>query len=166
LAAVNATSFNTTALLGIAASTATGSISNLRNPMMPAAPDLPCSSQVSCSPKPAGLCPPNADQNCVPKVPSQPKPGPQKQSSLQQSASQHTTAPLSYQAPTKSSSGSGAVKSSGSAGFYTVGSGDTLWSIAARFYGSGSLWPTLYQKNRGVIGSNPNLIFSKERLVL
>jgi RHS repeat-associated protein len=47
---------------------------------------------------------------------------------------------------------------------YTVASGDTLWSIAARFYGSGLEWQRIYQANRGVIGSNPNLIFPGERL--
>jgi len=47
---------------------------------------------------------------------------------------------------------------------YTVASGDTLWSIAARFYGSGLEWQRIYQANRGVIGGNPNLIFPGERL--
>ncbi len=41
---------------------------------------------------------------------------------------------------------------------YTVVAGDTLWQIAQRFYGDGSLWPTIYEANRAVIGSNPNII--------
>jgi len=48
--------------------------------------------------------------------------------------------------------------------FYTVVSGDTLWGIASRFYGSGLQWQRIYQANRGVIGSNPNLIYVGERL--
>jgi nucleoid-associated protein YgaU len=39
-----------------------------------------------------------------------------------------------------------------------VVAGDTLWQIAQRFYGDGSLWPTIYEANRAVIGSNPNII--------
>lgn len=41
---------------------------------------------------------------------------------------------------------------------YTVKSGDTLWALAKRFYGSGSKWSTIYESNKKVIGSNPNLI--------
>jgi nucleoid-associated protein YgaU len=40
-------------------------------------------------------------------------------------------------------------------GSYTVRSGDTLSGIAA---GHGVDWKSLYQKNAGVIGGNPNLI--------
>ncbi len=50
--------------------------------------------------------------------------------------------------------------------YYTVASGDSLWAIAARFYGSGSFWQSVYQANRGVIGSNPNLIYPGERLAI
>lgn len=38
---------------------------------------------------------------------------------------------------------------------YVVKKGDTLSSIASKY---GTDWNTLYQKNKGVIGSNPNLI--------
>ena len=41
---------------------------------------------------------------------------------------------------------------------YTVRSGDTLWGIAERFYGSGSAWPSIFDANRNII-SDPNLIF-------
>ena len=47
---------------------------------------------------------------------------------------------------------------------YTVSSGDTLWGIAASFYGSGLEWQRIYQANMGVIGGNPNLIYAGERL--
>ena len=48
--------------------------------------------------------------------------------------------------------------------YYTVTTGDTLWGIAARFYGSGWMWQRIYQDNIGIIGGNPNLIYPGERL--
>ena len=45
-----------------------------------------------------------------------------------------------------------------SATIYTVVRGDTLSGIAGRFYGNQSRWKQIYDANRGVIGSNPNLI--------
>ena len=47
---------------------------------------------------------------------------------------------------------------------YTVRRGDSLWSIAQRFLGNGANWRQLYQRNRGVVGSNPNLIYPGEVL--
>ena len=41
---------------------------------------------------------------------------------------------------------------------YTVKSGDTLWGIAKRFYGSGAKYTTIYNANKGKI-KNPNLIY-------
>jgi len=46
---------------------------------------------------------------------------------------------------------------------YTVQSGDSLASIAHRFYGNYNDWTWIYQANRGVIG-NPNNIFPGEHL--
>lgn len=40
---------------------------------------------------------------------------------------------------------------------YTVQSGDTLSGIAKKLTGSSS-WQTIYEQNKGIIGSNPNLI--------
>lgn len=41
---------------------------------------------------------------------------------------------------------------------YTVKKGDTLWAIAKKYLGSGARYPEIYNLNKGVIGSNPNLI--------
>ena len=41
---------------------------------------------------------------------------------------------------------------------YTVVSGDSLSLIAGRFYNDVLLWPVIYDANKSVIGSNPNLI--------
>jgi len=41
---------------------------------------------------------------------------------------------------------------------YEVERGDTLWGIAAQFYGEGSAWGDLYQRNSSIIGDNPDLI--------
>lgn len=48
---------------------------------------------------------------------------------------------------------------------YTVKRGDTLSAIAARFKVGGG-WQALYSKNRAVVGSNPNLIYAGEHLVI
>jgi 5'-nucleotidase len=39
---------------------------------------------------------------------------------------------------------------------YTVAEGDTLASIAERFYGDPSLWRRIYDANRSAIGENPD----------
>lgn len=51
-------------------------------------------------------------------------------------------------------------------GIYTVERGDTLSSIAQRFFGNADLWPQLHAANRSVIGDNPRLIFAGQRLNL
>lgn len=43
-------------------------------------------------------------------------------------------------------------------GAWTVEKGDTLWEIARRRYGDGSLWRRIYEENRGVIGEDGNTI--------
>ena len=49
---------------------------------------------------------------------------------------------------------------------YTVVPGDTLWAIAGRFLGNPLQWPVIYNMNRAVIGSNPNLIFAGQVLTI
>lgn len=49
---------------------------------------------------------------------------------------------------------------------YTVKNGDSLWKIAKKFYGSGSKWKTIYNKNKKVIGKNPNIIKPGQKLVI
>lgn len=41
---------------------------------------------------------------------------------------------------------------------YTVKKGDCLYNIAKSLYGDGSKYSSIYNANKGVIGSNPNLI--------
>ncbi len=49
---------------------------------------------------------------------------------------------------------------------YTVKPGDCLYLISKRFYGDGSKWREVYNKNKSVIGSNPNLIYPGQVLML
>lgn len=46
---------------------------------------------------------------------------------------------------------------------YTVKSGDTLSGIASRY---GMNWQDIYNRNKDVIGSNPNLIYPGQKLVI
>jgi nucleoid-associated protein YgaU len=48
---------------------------------------------------------------------------------------------------------------------YTVKPGDSLSAIAQRFYGTMN-WQKIYAANRGVVGSNPNLIRPGEVLTI
>lgn len=41
---------------------------------------------------------------------------------------------------------------------YTVNKGDSLWKIASTQLGDGSKWKEIYNRNKSVIGGNPNLI--------
>lgn len=48
---------------------------------------------------------------------------------------------------------------------YTVVSGDCLWNIAKKFYGSGSQYTKIYEANKDQI-SNPNLIYPGQVLII
>lgn len=41
---------------------------------------------------------------------------------------------------------------------YTVRKGDNLWNIAVYCYNNGSRWTEIYNKNKDIIGPNPNII--------
>jgi len=41
---------------------------------------------------------------------------------------------------------------------YTVQAGDTLWGIAQKQLGNGALYTKIYEANKDVIGSNPDVI--------
>ena len=66
-------------------------------------------------------------------------------------------------APTTAPSGGG-----GGSGVttYTVKKGDCMWNIAKKFYGNGSQYMKIYEANRGVIGSNPALIYPGQVLTI
>lgn len=49
---------------------------------------------------------------------------------------------------------------------YTVVKGDSLWAIAKRCLGAGNRYGEIYELNRAVIGSNPNLIYPGQVLTL
>lgn len=53
-----------------------------------------------------------------------------------------------------------------SAQTYTVVKGDCLWNIAKKFYGSGAKYTVIYNANKSVIGSNPNLIYPGQVLTI
>ena len=46
---------------------------------------------------------------------------------------------------------------------YTVQKGDTLWGIAQKY---NTTWQSIYEKNKDVIGDNPNLIYPGQVLVI
>lgn len=54
----------------------------------------------------------------------------------------------------------------GNARYYTVLSGDYLSKIAQKFYADMHKWPVIYEANREIIGSDPNLIKPGLRLLL
>ena len=49
---------------------------------------------------------------------------------------------------------------------YTVKSGDCLWNIAKKYYGSGSDYTKIYNANKGTIVGNPNLIYPGQVLTI
>jgi len=49
---------------------------------------------------------------------------------------------------------------------YKVKSGDCLWKIAQRVYGSGSQYTKIYNANKKTIGSNPNKIYPGQVLTI
>jgi nucleoid-associated protein YgaU len=83
------------------------------------------------------------------------------------SASSTKSSSTKSSSTTSPSTKSSSTTSTGTAGGgnYTVKSGDTLSQIAQQHSVSGG-WRTVYQKNKQVVGGNPNLIFPGQRLNL
>lgn len=50
-------------------------------------------------------------------------------------------------------------------GSYVIKSGDTLWSIAKKYYGNGSKYTKIHNANKSKI-SNPSLIYPGQKLVI
>lgn len=68
--------------------------------------------------------------------------------------------PASKKKTTKSSTKSEQTRT------YTVKKGDCLWNIAQKLLGKGSRWTEIYNLNKKVIGSNPNLIYPGQVYVI
>lgn len=49
---------------------------------------------------------------------------------------------------------------------HTVANGDTLYKIAKAKYGDGAKWKKIYEANKGIIGKNPDVIKSGQKLVI
>ena len=49
--------------------------------------------------------------------------------------------------------------------YYTVKSGDCLWTIAKKYYGNGAQYMKIYNANKDKI-SNPNLIYVGQVLTI
>jgi len=49
---------------------------------------------------------------------------------------------------------------------YVVKTGDSLFKIAAAVYGKGDNWRKIYDKNKKVIGANPNVLKPGQKLVI
>jgi LysM repeat protein len=57
------------------------------------------------------------------------------------------------------------VKPASPAQVYVVQAGDTLWSIAQRFYGNPLMWPHIYNANQSQI-QDPNEIYQGQKLTI
>lgn len=57
-------------------------------------------------------------------------------------------------------------KSANGARVHVVVVNDTLSKLAKRYLGNASLWTVIYAANKAVIGSNPDLIYPGQELVI
>jgi nucleoid-associated protein YgaU len=49
---------------------------------------------------------------------------------------------------------------------YEIKRGDTLWSIADRYYGYGGYWTVIYENNKNSIGPDPAFIAVGDKIVI
>jgi LysM repeat protein len=49
---------------------------------------------------------------------------------------------------------------------HVVKKNESLWVIAKKYYGSGVLWRKIYERNKSIIGKNPNRIYPGQKLVI
>lgn len=49
---------------------------------------------------------------------------------------------------------------------HTVVYGDCLWNLAKKYYGNGAQYTKIYNANKGIIGSDPNIIKVGQKLVI
>src|SRR6516225_3539800 len=77
----------------------------------------------------------------------------------------HVKPPLARTAPVEGVELASSVKPASAAQVYVVQAGDSLWSIAQRFYGNPHLWPHIYYANQSQI-HDPNLIYQGQQLTI
>lgn len=65
---------------------------------------------------------------------------------------------------TKKTSSSSSTSSVSAQKTYKVVRGDCLWNITKKYTGKGSRWKELYNLNKKVVGSNPNLIYPRTNI--
>ena len=78
----------------------------------------------------------------------------------------YTVSELSVAAPANTDGDSRPASAAESATTYTVVSGDSLWKIAKKLLGDGTRYLEIYELNKDVIGSNPDLIYPGQVLTI
>ncbi|MBI4902324.1 MAG: LysM peptidoglycan-binding domain-containing protein [Acidobacteria bacterium] len=74
-------------------------------------------------------------------------------------------APKGNSTPKPANGGNGKPPTTGG-NTYQVVKGDSLSLISGRFYGDVLLWPVIWDRNKAVVGNNPNLIYPGQRLTI
>ena len=77
----------------------------------------------------------------------------------------HVKPPPARTAPVEGVELASSVKPAPRAQAYVVQAGDSLWSIAQRFYGNPHKWPDIYYANQSQI-HDPNLIYQGQQLTI
>ncbi len=77
----------------------------------------------------------------------------------------HVKPPPPRTAPVEPAELDSSVKLASPAQAYVVQAGDSLWSIAQRFYGNPYMWPHIYYANQSQI-HDPNLIYQGQTLTI